>query len=139
MPSLTTKLDLTSTTIQIRNDDAKSNFLTFEHRWEAAAAIRVVAKINKSEDFDKHFAELPYPDQDYVNLVCNQVTFDKPVTFYLPDWVFLTGDDEPMDVAISNVLVEVFTGLYYDPNVLFKVDILEADLTPDAEIVFPVE
>ena len=139
MPNLTTKMDLTSTTIQIRNDDAKSNFLTFEHRWESTAAIRVVAKINKSEDFDKHFSELPYPDREYVNLVCNQLTFDSPVVFYLPDWVFLTGDDESMGASISNVLVEVFTGLYYDPNVLFKVDVLEADLDPGAEIVFPVE
>lgn len=139
MPSITTKQDLTSTTIQIRSDDAKSNFLNFEQRWESTSAIRVFAKINKVSNFDELYQDLTIFEKDYINLVCNSIKFNKPVVYYLPDWIFLSKDGNTVEDVLSKVLVELFTGLGDESQNLFKIDIIELNLDPGVEIGFPVE
>ena len=139
MPNITTRMGLTSTTIQIRNEDAKSNFMNFEQRWEAAGAIKVTAKINKADNFDDLYESLPLLEKDYINLICNQTKFDTYKTFYIPDWVFLSGSDSTTEEAVCRVVSELFTGLYDVSKSLFKITVSELDLDPGVEVGFPVE
>jgi hypothetical protein len=139
MSNLTTKLDLTSTTIQIRSDDAKSNFMNFEHKWEAVNCIEVKASVTKSEKFDLVYKTLTAYEKEYVNLVCNNTKFGEIRKYYLPDWVFLEVDGETMSESITNVIIEVVTGVNpVNTPGLFVATIDSINLDVDAELGFPV-
>jgi len=139
MPNLTTKLDLTSTTIQIRSDDAKSNFMSFDHKWEATSAIRIHAKVTKAEDFDELFLNLPLLEQDYITVACGNIQFGKELKFYLPDWVFLDSRGRTLEESVAMVVIELVTGISPDEcQSLFNVEITFVDLEPGVEIGFPV-
>lgn len=139
MPNLTTRMDLTSTTIQIRSDDAKSNFMNFDHSWEAVSAIKVSAKVVKTEIFQTVFNTLKAYEKEYINLVCNHTEFDKVKRYYLPDWVFLEGEDDTMEAAVCSVIVEMVTGLRPEDNHgMFKAIVTGIEMDIDAEIGFPV-
>lgn len=139
MPNLTTKLDLTSTTIQIRSDDAKSNFMNFDHDWEAVACILVTASVSKTDSFDEEFKKLPSYQREYLTLVCNNTVFDKEKRYYIPDWVFLEVEGETMKESIENVVIELVTGVKprVMPN-LFTANVTGIEMDIDAEIGFPV-
>lgn len=139
MPNLTTKMDLTSTTIQIRSDDAKSNFMNFGHSWEAVSAIGVTAQVVKTEAFQSIFNDLVSYKKDYVNLVCNNTDFNKVKRFYLPDWVFLEVEGDSLEDSVSSVIIELVTGLSPEENHgMFKAIISGIEIDIDAEIGFPV-
>lgn len=85
------------------------------------------------------FNTLKEYEKEYVNLICNHTEFNKVKRYYLPDWVFLEGEDDTMEAAICSVIVEMVTGLRPEDNHgMFKAIVTGIEMDIDAEIGFPV-
>ncbi len=142
MVHMVTRDDLTSTTIQIRGDDTRSNLLMFDTAWEASEGIKVVVRLHKAEDFEE-MAEKLFPHQkEYLNAILTSVPFQKTKTFYLPDFAILSsGTCESLNDTLSRIVIELLTGAEADDTAmqaLFTVEFIGIEMDTDFEVGFPV-